>query len=135
VFEGLAGQRAALLRPEREFLLAWAQERQLPFTRFDDLLTSPAVGELLRSEVERANARLPEGGRIGAFRLIPAELAADDEALSGSLRLRRDVVAQRHADLLEQMGGEDVEAAKAAGQVAAEVLRGLRSRAAGDAPR
>jgi long-subunit acyl-CoA synthetase (AMP-forming) len=135
VFECLAGLRAALLRPEREFLLAWAQERQLPFTRFDDLLTSPAVGELLRFEVERANARLPEGDRIGAFRLILAELAADDEALSGSLRLRRDVVAQRHADLLEQMGGENVEAAKAAGQVAAEVLRGLRSRAAGDAPR
>ena len=105
VFEPAPRRRVALLRPERDYLLAWAQEQQLPFTGFEDLLRLPAVDELLRSQVERANARLPTGERVAAFRLVTDGEEPEDDAVSATLGLRRSVIGQRHAALLAEVAG------------------------------
>jgi hypothetical protein len=56
----------------------------------------------------------------------------EDEALTAVLRLRRDVIARRHAALLEEMACPQADAAKAAGLVVVTVIRGLRSKASDD---
>jgi long-chain acyl-CoA synthetase len=58
--------------------------------------------------VEEANASLPEARRVREFRLLPEAL---DEELTPTGKIKRAVLQERYAALIEEMyGGQSVAA-------------------------
>jgi long-chain acyl-CoA synthetase len=86
----------------------WAEKRRIAFTTYADLSSKPEVTELLRTEVERLNASLPEFQRIAKFLLLYKELDADDGELTRTRKVRRGVIAEKYASIIDAIySGEE----------------------------
>jgi long-chain acyl-CoA synthetase len=79
----------------------WAERSRIAFTTYTDLSAWPQVLELLRAEVAKVNATLPEAQRIRDFVLLYKELDADDEELTRTRKVRRGVIAQKYGGIIE----------------------------------
>jgi long-chain acyl-CoA synthetase len=78
----------------------WAERKRIPFTTYTDLAAREQVLELLRAEVSKVNATLPDPQRIRAFILLYKELDADDEELTRTRKVRRGVVNSKYGDII-----------------------------------
>ena len=86
----------------------WAEERRISFTTYSDLASRPEVYELLRAEVERVNSTLPPVQKISRFVLLYKELDADDGELTRTKKIRRGVIAEKYAGIIERIyAGDD----------------------------
>ncbi len=79
----------------------WAERNRIAFTTYTDLSSRPEVLELLAGEVARVNATLPEHSRVRDFILLYKELDADDDELTRTRKVRRGVVNQKYAEIIE----------------------------------
>jgi long-chain acyl-CoA synthetase len=97
-----AGQShlAAMICIRFPIVSKWAERNRIAFTTYSDLSAKPQVLELLRAEVEKVNATLPEAQRLREFVLLYKELDADDEELTRTRKVRRGVIAQKYGDII-----------------------------------
>ncbi|GAA0584491.1 long-chain fatty acid--CoA ligase [Craurococcus roseus] len=79
----------------------WAERQRISFTTYTDLSAKPEVLELLRREVEKVNATLPEAQRVRDFLLLYKELDADDEELTRTRKVRRGVINEKYGGIIE----------------------------------
>ncbi len=68
---------SALINIDMEVLGRWAEENKISFSTYTDLSQKPEILELIRNEVARINALLPEGSRVVRFANFPKELDPD----------------------------------------------------------
>jgi long-chain acyl-CoA synthetase len=92
---------AAMLCIRFPIVSKWAERQRISFTTYTDLAARPQVLELLRGEVERVNATLPEPQRIRDFILLYKELDADDDELTRTRKVRRGVINEKYGDIIE----------------------------------
>jgi long-chain acyl-CoA synthetase len=92
---------AAMICIRYSILSKWAEKRRISFTTYSDLASRPDVYELLRGEVETVNASLPPAQRIAKFILLYKELDADDGELTRTRKVRRSVVAEKYAGIID----------------------------------
>ena len=103
---------AVILGHERPYLSAivcirysivskWAEQRSIAFTNYTSLSSRPEVYRLLREEFEKVNATLPEPQRVHKFVLLYKELDADDGELTRTRKVRRNVIAEKYADIID----------------------------------
>ena len=86
----------------------WAEARGLAFTTYTSLAALPEVYALIQGEVEGVNASLPPAQRIARFLLLYKELDADDGELTRTRKVRRTVIDERYAPIIEAIyGGQD----------------------------
>lgn len=81
----------------------WAENNQIGYTTYTDLAQKPQVYQLVRKHVEQANVDLPPAARIQRFVLLHKELDADDAELTRTRKVRRNLVAQRYADIISAL--------------------------------
>jgi len=81
----------------------WAEKNRISFTTYTDLASRPEVYALLRKEVETVNATLPPAQRISRFLLLYKELDADDGELTRTRKVRRGVINEKYADIINAM--------------------------------
>ncbi len=84
----------------------WAERRNLPYAGYADLATKPAVIELVRICIEKANEELAAEGYMGAcqihrFIVLHKELDSDDGEMTLSKKVRREFVFGKYAPLIE----------------------------------
>ena len=84
----------------------WAEKNRVGFTSYTGLSADDRIYELIRSEVERVNAGLPEHQRIRRFLLLYKELDADDGELTRTRKVRRGVVGERYGQLIDALYGD-----------------------------
>ncbi|MGW5343250.1 AMP-dependent synthetase/ligase [Streptomyces sp. NPDC004050] len=104
----------ALLVLDAELAPAWAAARGIGATSgsgtLAELARHPAVREEVARAVEAANARLNRTEQIKRYRLLTAEWGPESGELTPSLKLRRRVVREKYADLIEGLYAEPYEA-------------------------
>jgi long-chain acyl-CoA synthetase len=87
----------------------WAEAKTISFTNYTNLSAQPQVYELLKAEVEKVNATLPEPQRIRKFLLLYKELDADDGELTRTRKVRRGVINEKYGDIIDAVyGGRDM---------------------------
>jgi long-chain acyl-CoA synthetase len=91
---------AAMICIRYSIISKWAEKNRLSFTTYTDLASRPEVYALLRKEVEAVNARLPPAQRISRFLLLYKELDADDGELTRTRKVRRGVINEKYADII-----------------------------------
>ena len=98
-------QLAAMLCIRFSIVSKWAEKNRISFTTYTDLSARPEIYELLQKEVETVNATLPPAQRISRFLLLYKELDADDGELTRTRKVRRGVINEKYAGIIEGIYG------------------------------
>jgi long-chain acyl-CoA synthetase len=100
----------ALVNIDAETVGKWAEDRRVPYTTYADLSQRPQVLELVQAEIERANKELPEPMRIHRFCVLHKEFDADDDEVTRTRKVRRNLVDERYAHIIGALfdGGEEL---------------------------
>ena len=96
---------AAMICIRYSIISRWAEKNRISFTTYTDLASRPEVYALMRKEVEAVNATLPPAQRISRFLLLYKELDADDGELTRTRKVRRSVISEKYAEIIEAIYG------------------------------
>jgi long-chain acyl-CoA synthetase len=101
----------AMISINAETVGNWAERRGIVYTSFQELSAQPQVRELVRNEVRKCNATLPQAAQIRRFLLLHKELDADDNEVTRTRKIRRRFVAEKYHSVVEALygGRTDVE--------------------------
>ena len=81
----------------------FANDSNLPFTDFKSLCGLPGVVALIDEAIAATNKKFARVEQIKQFRLIDRRLYPEDEELTATMKLKRDVVARKYQSLIETM--------------------------------
>jgi len=79
----------------------WAERNNLPYTSFQDLSARAEVRELIRDEIRKCNAALPEPIRLRRFLVLNKEFDADDDEITRTRKIRRRFVAEKYGAVVD----------------------------------
>ncbi len=89
-------------------MASWAERNNVAYGSYQELSQDPRVAEIVRGHVEQANrdlARDPKlgGAQIHRFLILNKELDPDDGELTRTRKVRRRIIAERYAPLIEAL--------------------------------
>ncbi len=94
----------ALITLDPDAIARWAAGRDLPA-----LADTEEVRQLLQDALDDVNARLARHETIKRFAVLGAEFAVDTGELTASLKVRRRVVEERHAGVLDMLYADAID--------------------------
>lgn len=92
-----------LVMIDHENVSQFAQDHGVPFTNYTSLCHTREVGDLIGQEIESVNRRFARVETLKKFRLIDQLLDPEDEELTPTMKLKRKVVNEKYAELIESM--------------------------------
>lgn len=96
----------AILTLDGEIAPLLAHQHGIEFTDIADLARRPEIEALVQQAVDAANERLSRPEQVKKFRLLPTEWTPESEELTPTLKLKRRVVNDKYADLVDEMYAE-----------------------------
>lgn len=100
---------SCLVEINYETLSEWASHKGIPYSGFQSLIQNSAIIQLINSEIEKVNRGLAPDERIHSFKIIPKVLdpARDDEPVTPTKKLKRDLMNKEFSELIESMYNEE----------------------------
>lgn len=92
-----------LVMIDQENVEKFATDAKVSFSNFTSLCAAQEVVELIEGEIEKVNAKFARVEQLKKVRLIDQLLTAEDEELTPTLKLKRQTVEKKYADLIEEM--------------------------------
>jgi long-chain acyl-CoA synthetase len=91
----------------------WAERQGLAYSGYQDLAQKPEVRSLIKAEIEKCNRSLLEPTRVRRFLLLAKDFDADDAEITRTRKLRRKVIAEKYASVIEALyaGAQETEIA------------------------
>lgn len=93
----------ALIVPEFEVLKEYARQNGILFSSDKDLARSASIKEMYRKEIEGIQKDLPAFERVRRFELLETALTVESGEITPTLKVKRKVVEEKFADLIERM--------------------------------
>nr|WP_255633447.1 AMP-dependent synthetase/ligase [Demequina sp. TTPB684] len=93
----------ALIALDSQMLAAWLKAKGLPAMTIAEAAESPDVKAHLKGLVAAANAHVSKAEAIRKWRVLPRELTEAEGEFSASMKVRRKVVIEHFADVVEQI--------------------------------
>ncbi len=93
----------ALVMIDQENVEKFAQDRDVPFTNYASLTRAKEVQDLVWSEIETVNKKFARVEQVKKFRLLETQLTAEDEELTPTMKLKRNFVQKKYAEMIESM--------------------------------
>ena len=94
---------SVIIMIDQENVERFAQERDIPFSNYASLTRAPEVRELIQAEIDKVNKKFARVEQIKKFHLLEAQLTAEDEELTPTMKLKRKLVQQKYAPQIEAM--------------------------------
>jgi len=94
----------ALITLDEEEIVPWASEQGLP-SDLASLAARDEVRALVQAELDRANANYASVEQIKKFVILERELSIEDGELTPTLKIKRAVVNEMYADVLDSLYG------------------------------
>ncbi|MEM8848900.1 MAG: AMP-binding protein [Pseudomonadota bacterium] len=91
----------------------WAERNNIAYASYQELAQHPRVIEIMKGHVETVNKSVAEdemlsGCQIHRFLVLHKQLDADDDELTRTQKVRRRIIEEKYADLIEGLyGGAD----------------------------
>lgn len=95
----------ALITLDPEALAQWGRAQGLRPADYASLAASPAARGYVQSCIGDLNDRLNRWETVKDFRILDHELSAEDDELTPSLKIKRQVMETKYAPLLDSMYG------------------------------
>jgi long-chain acyl-CoA synthetase len=93
----------ALVTLEEEATMKWAKDHGLPGRPYGDVVKTAEAKQLLEPYFAEVNKTLAKYETIKQFAILPKDLSVDEGELTPSLKVKRKVVEQKYAGLLDRM--------------------------------
>ena len=93
----------ALIVLDEDNLVQWAQLHRVQFGTYAELARCGEVGKLMAGEVAEVNDTLTHVEAIKQFRVLERRLDQDEGELTPTLKVRRKAVADKYADVIDEM--------------------------------
>jgi long-chain acyl-CoA synthetase len=93
----------AVMTLDSEIAPLVAQQLGIEFRDLADLARRPEILAMAQAAVDAANERLSRPEQVKAFELLSTEWTAESEELTPTLKLKRRVVNQKYADVLDRL--------------------------------
>ncbi len=104
----------AIICIDKESVGHWAELRGISYLSYADLSGKPQVMELVAQAVQHVNSTLPGPLRLRRFVCLHKEFDADDGEVTRTRKLRRNVVEERYAPIIDAVyGGQEAVTMKA----------------------
>jgi long-chain acyl-CoA synthetase len=98
---------AALIVPDFEALEKRAQDDQIDYRDLEDLIEKEEIQSLFRKEMKSFSSELASHEKIRDFRLISSEFSVETGELTPTLKVKRRIIEDKYADLIEEIFSED----------------------------
>ncbi len=92
---------SALIAPNFEAVEGWARAQGIAFDSRESLIKNRKVRALFQQAIDIVNGDEPSERRIKAFALLPNDLTIDGGELTPTLKLRRRVIAEKYAAIID----------------------------------
>lgn len=79
------------------------KKKGIPFTTFKSLSKDAEVYKLIQGQVDKANQDLSRIEGIKKFILLEKELDRDDDELTATMKVRREMIEKKYGDLIERL--------------------------------
>lgn len=97
---------SAIINIDYDNVGRWAEKKGITYTTFTDLSQRREVGDLMKRQVDRVNGQLPHETRIKKYVLLHKEFDADEAELTRTRKLKRSIVEEKYASLIDAIYGE-----------------------------
>ncbi|HEY2631317.1 MAG TPA: AMP-dependent synthetase/ligase, partial [Solirubrobacteraceae bacterium] len=91
-----------LVTLDEEEIATYAREHNLPEDT-SKLCDEPSVREMISKEVDRANTRYAPVEQVKRFAILSHDLSQETGELTPTLKVKRNVVAEKYADILDAL--------------------------------
>jgi long-chain acyl-CoA synthetase len=86
----------------------WAERNNIAYSSYQELAGHPQVLEILKGHVEEVNASVAQdpmlaGCQVHRFIVLHKQLDADDGELTRTQKVRRKIIEEKFADLIDAM--------------------------------
>ncbi|OYV87703.1 MAG: hypothetical protein B7Z63_01955 [Ignavibacteriae bacterium 37-53-5] len=93
----------ALIVPDFDNLKEFANEHHLQYRSEEDLLADEKVNDAVRKDINDLQRDLAKYEQVRRFKLLPVPFTIENGDLTPTLKVKRKVVEQKYADLIESM--------------------------------
>lgn len=92
----------------------WAERRNIAYASYQDLASRPEVYSIVQESIEQVNMDLSRdatltNSQITRFVILHKELDADDGELTRTRKVRRRIIVQRYADLIDALYNPEID--------------------------
>jgi long-chain acyl-CoA synthetase len=94
----------ALITLDAEEIVPWANENGLP-DDLAELAVAAKVRELVQRELDRANSNYAQVEQIKKFAILDHDLSLEEGELTPTLKVKRNVINERYAQLFNSLYG------------------------------
>lgn len=94
---------SALISIEEPQLKAWAEAQSVTYTDWRDLYQNPALRVRIQKHIQTVNAQLASYESIKKFEIVPETWTVENGLLTQSLKVKRKIVEQKYAELINEM--------------------------------
>jgi len=94
---------SALIVPDFERLRAWAKEQGAPANDKQALIADRRVVDMIKADVNRLTRELADYEKVKRIGLLAEEFSIDGGELTPTLKVRRRVVEEKYAELIESL--------------------------------
>ena len=88
---------------DQENIEKFAQDNDVPFSNYTSLTRSEAVQVLIQDDVNRVNKKFARVEQIKKFWLLDVQLSAEDDELTPTMKLKRQLVQTKYAAQIDTM--------------------------------
>ena len=88
---------------DQENVERYAQDHDVPFSNYASLTRAPEVRALIQGEIDKVNKKFARVEQVKRFWLLEAQLTAEDEELTPTMKLKRKLVQQKYAAQIDAM--------------------------------
>lgn len=94
---------AALIQLNFDFVQNWAKIHHVTFSDKKELTSNPKVIARIQSEIDKANTRFGKWEQIKKFEITPDIWTMEDGHLTPTMKLKRKVIKEIYANLIEKI--------------------------------
>lgn len=98
---------AALIVPNFDTLKSWASENGVDTSDLAEMLKTREVHLLIQSEIRERLTDFADFEQIRRFALLEKEFSQEEDEMTPTLKLKRNVIIEKYADVIEGMYPED----------------------------
>lgn len=94
---------SALIVPNFEFLEDYIKKNNIPFTTWEELVKKDEIIRLYKDKINELQHDLSDFEKVKKFTLMPAEFEINTGEITPTLKIKRNVVLKKYADIIEKM--------------------------------
>ena len=98
---------AALIVPNFDALKAWTAENDVETDDLSAMLQTREVQQLIQRELRSRLTNFADFEQVRRFALLEKEFSQDADEMTPTLKLKRNVIIEKYADVIEGMYPED----------------------------